>query len=64
MKANNKNLNCSVLYGEEGNIQLNREQQGISKIYDDIRSCLYAERLVKSIFRLKGEKNCKKQAGF
>jgi hypothetical protein len=34
----------------------------MSKIYDDISPCLYAERQAKSIFRLKGENKLEKPA--
>jgi hypothetical protein len=50
MKATNKNLNCSVLSGEERGYSL---RQGISEVYDDISPCLYAERPDKSMLGLK-----------
>src|SRR5262249_49551933 len=54
MKATNKNLNCSVLSGEERRYYL---RQRISEVYyEDISPCLYAERPDKSMLGLKSLK--------
>jgi hypothetical protein len=50
MKATSKNMNCSVLSGEERRYSL---RQRISEVYEDISPCLYAERPDKSMLRLK-----------